>query len=110
MNEISIRFAEKNDVDSIRVVYGDAYKENRDLGFPCSVESVSKGSLKNWIQKDRVWVAEIAGQIVGVVRLRDLEQNTPTLCRLGVIFTHSSPLICPKGSVYLGDIFPEIGG
>lgn len=42
MSKIVIRFATLDDIDEIQQVYSDAYRENRELGFPCSAETVEK--------------------------------------------------------------------
>lgn len=84
MAELNIRDAKESDLEEIQQLYKDSYSQNRELGFPCSVENVSTDDLRQWMNAERLWVAEIQGSIVGAVRLRDLDKKSPTLCRLGV--------------------------
>jgi GNAT superfamily N-acetyltransferase len=72
------------DAEDIRRVYADAYRENRELGFPATAETVSAQEIGDWISNDRMWVAKIAEEVVGAVRVRDADPDFPLLGRLGV--------------------------
>jgi predicted N-acetyltransferase YhbS len=65
-------------------LYAVAYKQNRDLGFPASAETATASEIAEWIERDKMWVAEVDGRVAGSVRLRADVPGCPTLCRLAV--------------------------
>lgn len=83
MSPIRIREASAADAARLAAVYRSAYRENRDLGFPMSAESVSEADVEDWIQDYRVFVAERDETVVGAVRLEPLD-DAVKLSRLAV--------------------------
>ncbi len=79
-----IRSARNEDADSLASVYRSAYRENRDLGFPATAESVTEDEVADWIRDCRVFVAEVDGNVVGGVRLEETDPERVKLSRLGV--------------------------
>jgi GNAT superfamily N-acetyltransferase len=79
-----VRRAVRPDAEPVRGVYADAYRENRELGFPGSAETVTTAEIAEWIERDSVWVAEAGRAIVGAVRVR-VTDGAPVLGRLGVL-------------------------
>lgn len=80
----AIRRAVRQDAEAVRGVYADAYRENRELGFPGSAETVTTAEVADWIELDSVWVAEVDHAVVGAVRVR-VSDGAPVLGRLGVL-------------------------
>jgi GrpB-like predicted nucleotidyltransferase (UPF0157 family)/predicted N-acetyltransferase YhbS len=81
---IEIVRASVGDAENIRLVYADAYRENRELGFPASAETATVQDITHWIVNDRVWIAKQDVKTVGAVRLRESDPNFPMLGRLAV--------------------------
>ncbi len=79
-----IRRAVRPDAEAVRGVYADAYRENRELGFPGSAETATTAEVAEWIERDSVWVAEVDHAVVGAVRVR-VTDGAPVLGRLGVL-------------------------
>lgn len=105
MEAPEIRQASVGDSRSLTAVYGSAYQENRELGFPASAESVSLATVADWIQEHRIDVATVNGEIVGGMGLEAtatdrvaswlarVQRRQPS--RLSVIRTSSS--VTPSG-------------
>lgn len=83
--KIKIARAQPHEAEFIQKMYEDAYRENRELGFPASAETASSTEITNWIGEDRMWVAKLNGELIGAVRLRETNSDFPTLGRLGVL-------------------------
>jgi predicted N-acetyltransferase YhbS len=83
MSESVIREATAADAARLATVYRSAYRENRDLGFPMSAESVTEADLEDWIRDYRLFVAERDDCVVGAVRLEPLD-DAVKLSRLAV--------------------------
>jgi hypothetical protein len=79
-----VRRAIRPDAEPVPRVYADAYRENRELGFPGSAETVTTAEIAEWIERDSVWVAEAGRAVVGAVRVR-VTDGAPALGRLGVL-------------------------
>ncbi|WP_254769117.1 GNAT family N-acetyltransferase [Salinilacihabitans rarus] len=84
MSKPSIRQASVEDAERLAAVYRNAYRENRRLGFPAKAESVTAGTVAEWIRTAHVLVATVRGEIVGGVRLQATDSDTVKLSRLGV--------------------------
>lgn len=81
---MEIRRADISDADRLAAVYRNAYRENRELGFPAKAESASERDVAEWIREFRVFVAIVDEDIVGGVRIEETEPNRVKLSRLGV--------------------------
>ena len=84
MTEPEIRRATVADADRLARVYRSAYRENRQLGFPAKAESVTSDEVAEWIRENRVYVARMADEIGGGVRLEETDADRVKLSRLGV--------------------------
>ena len=79
-----VRDATEADADRLATVYRAAYRETRELGFPMKAESVSPGTVADWIREKQLLVADCEGTVVGGVRLEWTDPNRMKLSRLGV--------------------------
>jgi GNAT superfamily N-acetyltransferase len=84
MDDVRIREAATEDADAIAVTYRNAYRENRELGFPAKAESATAEEVRDWIRNHRMLVAETDETVVGGVRLETVDDETVKLSRLGV--------------------------
>lgn len=84
MDDVRIREAVTEDADALAATYRDAYRENRELGFPAKAESATTEEVRDWIRNHRVLVAETEETVVGGVRLDKIDDETVKLNRLGV--------------------------
>lgn len=84
MCSIRIRPADRSDAERLTAVYRNAYRVNRELGFPMQAASVSEAEVVEWIQEHWLFVAVLNGEIVGVVRLEETDPDRVKLSRLGV--------------------------
>ncbi|WP_327051965.1 GNAT family N-acetyltransferase [Halomicrococcus gelatinilyticus] len=84
METVDIRQADVEDAEALTAVYRSAYQENRRLGFPAKAESVTPETVEEWIEADRVYVAEIEDELVGGVRLTKTDPERVKLSRLAV--------------------------
>jgi GNAT superfamily N-acetyltransferase len=86
MDDVRIRTATPEDAAPLAAAYRDAYRENRDLGFPAKAESATAEEVTGWIRDHRVFVAEDHAEetLVGGVRLEATDDETVKLSRLGV--------------------------
>lgn len=81
---MEIRTADTSDAGRLAEIYRNAYRENRELGFPAKAGSASEGDVAEWIREFRLYVAIMDEDIVGGVRLEDTDPNRVKLSRLGV--------------------------
>lgn len=84
MGEPTIRRATPADAAGLTAVYHDAYRENRELGFPAKAESVPRRTVADWIHSSRVYVAVAGRRVVGGVRLEVTDPDRLKLSRLAV--------------------------
>ncbi len=84
MDDVRIRSATPEDAEALAAAYRDAYRENRDLGFPAKAESATAADVADWIRNHRMFVAETAETMVGGVRLEATDDAVVNLSRLGV--------------------------
>lgn len=84
MTEPQIRQAVASDADELARVYRNAYRENRELGFPAKAESATKREVRTWIRENFVHVATVDDSVIGGVRLEATEPERVKLSRLGV--------------------------
>lgn len=84
MADVSLREASPDDADALAAAYRDAYRKNRELGFPAKAGSATAADVREWIRDHRVFVAESDGEVIGGVRLEAVEERTMKLSRLGV--------------------------
>ena len=84
MTEPQIDRATVADADALARVYHDAYRENRELGFPAKAESVAPSEVATWIREHRVFVARVDDAVVGGVRLEETAPDRVKLSRLAV--------------------------
>jgi GNAT superfamily N-acetyltransferase len=59
MSDIRVRRATATDAERLAAVYRSASRENRELGFPAKAGSTTESEVANWIEEDRVYVAEV---------------------------------------------------
>jgi predicted N-acetyltransferase YhbS len=81
---MDIEAATADDATALAEVYRSAYQQNRELGFPAKAESVTASTVGEWIDRHRVFVARVDGEVVGGVRLEETDPNRIKLSRLGV--------------------------
>ena len=84
MTEPDIRRATPADAAELAAVYRNAYRENRELGFPAKAESATEDEVSDWIREHRVYVATVEDEVVGGVRLEATDPERVKLSRLGV--------------------------
>lgn len=82
--DVSIREATPDDAEVLAPVYRGAYQENIKLGFPAKAASVTTEIVSDWIEEHTVFVASIDSEIVGAVRIEEMEPHRAKLSRLGV--------------------------
>ena len=84
MTDPQIEAATVADADELTRVYHDAYRENRELGFPAKAESVAQSEVATWIRENHVFVARVDDAVVGGVRLEETAPDRLKLSRLAV--------------------------
>jgi predicted N-acetyltransferase YhbS len=82
--DTKIRAAAEDDASALAAVYRDAYRENRDLGFPAKAESATAEQVAGWIREHRVYVAADDEAMVGGVRAETTDPGRVKLSRLAV--------------------------
>lgn len=81
---VEIRGAVASDAADLAAVYRNAYRENRELGFPAKAEHATERDVAEWISEHRVYVATVDGDVVGSVRLEETGADRVKLSRLAV--------------------------
>jgi len=86
-----IRSATEADAAALAAVYRDAYRENRELGFPAKAGDATAETVREWIREHRVFVAVDeaddqggGGEVIGGVRVAATDDGRAKLSRLGV--------------------------
>jgi len=85
MSDPRTRRATTTDAEELAAVYRNAYRENRELGFPMKAGSATESEVRDWIEDHRVYVAEVMDELVGGVRL---EATDPERVKLGRLAVH----------------------
>lgn len=88
MSSVEIRTANTADAAALAAVYRNAYRVNRELGFPMKAETVDETAVSQWIREHWVYVAVTDGDIVGGVRVEATDPDRVKLSRLGVHEQH----------------------
>jgi len=84
MDRVSVREATPDDAAVLAEAYRDAYRQNRELGFPAKAGSATETTVREWIREHRVFVAENENAgLIGGVRLEAVE-DVAKISRLGV--------------------------
>lgn len=84
MDRVSVREATPDDAAVLAEAYRDAYRQNRELGFPAKAGSATETAVREWIREHRVFVAENENAgLIGGVRLEAVE-DVAKVSRLGV--------------------------
>lgn len=84
MGELHIRSSKHEDAERLVAVYRSAYRENRELGYPTKAASVTEAGIYDWLEAERVFVAEIDRQVVGAIRIEESNPERAKFSRLGV--------------------------
>ena len=84
MTTLQFRRAVESDAGVLAAVYRNAYRENRDLGFPAKAESATRDEVGAWIRDHRVFVANANETCIGGVRLEVTAPDSVKLSRLAV--------------------------
>jgi len=88
MAEPALREAAVADAARLAAVYRNAYRQNRDLGFPMRAASATEDEVAAWIRDHQVLVATVDDTVVGGVRLEATGDDAVKLSRLAVHQSH----------------------
>lgn len=84
VTDVRIREAVEDDGAALARIYRDAYRENRELGFPAKAESATADEVEEWIADHTVYLAESEAAILGCVRVEETDADRVKLGRLAV--------------------------
>jgi len=73
MGDVTLREATGDDAAALAAAYRDAYRANRELGFPATAGAATAEQVAEWIREDRVFVAESDVELIGGVRLEHVD-------------------------------------
>jgi len=84
MRDVRVRPVTPADAAALAATSPDAYRRNRELGFPAKAGSATAEQVAEWIHEYTVPVAVADGEVVGGVRLGHPEPGVAKLGRFGV--------------------------